>query len=233
MSLYYLSVLKSFRDVLCLILIFFSGAIIADEKMKEFDTNRDGTVDQKEFQQGLSRMGIFLSNGDTRIVFNALMKECGVRDGNAIDYKTLSQKLKEDLVKKYQEGQVLGVHALSAEERKQHLIHSRVVKALSEKGKQLSKIFATFDEDGDGSIDFGEFTRGIKDAGIFLSDGDARSLFDSCDNDGDGTIDLDEFRWKLSAEDWELDAKGKKWRDDRRGQAKHLRSNSGFMVLYM
>ena len=23
------------------------------EKMKEFDTNRDGTVDQKEFQQGI------------------------------------------------------------------------------------------------------------------------------------------------------------------------------------
>jgi hypothetical protein len=55
-------------------------------------------------------------------------------------------------------------------------------------------MFETLDKNGDGGIDIGELTGGIKsDCGIDLTDDEIRQFHLDCDNNGDGMISLEEF----------------------------------------
>ena len=49
------------------------------------------------------------------------------------------------------------------------------------------------DDDGNRTIDFKEFKKGIADYGLDIEDGEVRTMFTSFDRDGGGTIDFDEF----------------------------------------
>ena len=49
------------------------------------------------------------------------------------------------------------------------------------------------DDDGNRSLDFKEFKKGLQDYGVELEDGGERKVFEAFDRDGSGTIDFDEF----------------------------------------
>ncbi len=49
------------------------------------------------------------------------------------------------------------------------------------------------DDDGNRSLDFNEFKKGLSDYGVDLEHGDERKIFEAFDKDGSGTIDFDEF----------------------------------------
>ena len=61
-----------------------------------------------------------------------------------------------------------------------------------------SKLFARYDTDGSGELDFGEFAKAVRaDCGIneaVVSDEDLKTMFDAVDGDGSGEMDVDEFR---------------------------------------
>ncbi|KAG5180101.1 hypothetical protein JKP88DRAFT_166963 [Tribonema minus] len=62
-------------------------------------------------------------------------------------------------------------------------------------------IFAIFDKDNDGTIDFEEFKAILPQLGIEVSLPKALRYFRTCDKNGNGSIDLDEFKMALFAVD--------------------------------
>ena len=71
--------------------------------------------------------------------------------------------------------------------------------AVKEELKAMSpfEIFALFDEDDSGLIDFEEFKRMCPFLDIYISDLKAFRYFRICDSDGSGEIDIDEFKVAL------------------------------------
>jgi hypothetical protein len=57
----------------------------------------------------------------------------------------------------------------------------------------LSRKFKTMDKNGDGSLNLAEFTKGMNECDLSLSDIDVHSLFSLFDKNGSGEIDFDEF----------------------------------------
>jgi Ca2+-binding EF-hand superfamily protein len=57
----------------------------------------------------------------------------------------------------------------------------------------LQRKFRIMDEDGNKSLDLGEFKKGLKEMGLDLTDADVRMLFDYFDRDHSGSIDFEEF----------------------------------------
>lgn len=49
------------------------------------------------------------------------------------------------------------------------------------------------DDDGSKSLSKEEFSKGIRETGLTLSDEDTEKLFSAFDKDGEGTINYDEF----------------------------------------
>ena len=65
------------------------------------------------------------------------------------------------------------------------------------KKKSPEELFAQFDIDGSGSIDFDEFKACLPQLGHDLSEAKAYKYFRQCDTDGSGEIDLAEFKVAL------------------------------------
>merc|ERR1712080_640447 len=63
--------------------------------------------------------------------------------------------------------------------------------------KGLSRTFKIMDDDGNRSLDFYEFKKGLHDYGADVSKNEAHEMFHIFDADGSGTIDFDEFLVKL------------------------------------
>jgi len=59
--------------------------------------------------------------------------------------------------------------------------------------KGLSRTFKIMDDDGNRSLDFQEFKKGLHDYGAEVDKHEARDMFDAFDKDGSGSIDFDEF----------------------------------------
>lgn len=57
----------------------------------------------------------------------------------------------------------------------------------------LKKLFQTFDFNNNGTIEFNEFQRAVKDFKLDLEDGDIQTLFGCFDGDNDGVISISEF----------------------------------------
>jgi Ca2+-binding EF-hand superfamily protein len=59
--------------------------------------------------------------------------------------------------------------------------------------KGLARTFKIMDDDGNRSLDFNEFKKGLHDYGVNCEKQEAQDMFDSFDKDGSGTLDFDEF----------------------------------------
>ena len=57
----------------------------------------------------------------------------------------------------------------------------------------MKKLFQTFDFNGNGTIEFNEFQKGVKDFKLDLEDADIQTLFSCFDADNNGVISIEEF----------------------------------------
>ena len=57
----------------------------------------------------------------------------------------------------------------------------------------MKKLFKTFDFNNNGSIEFNEFDKALKDFKLDLEDADIQTLFVSFDSDKNGFISIEEF----------------------------------------
>ncbi|XP_077981729.1 calcyphosin-like protein [Glandiceps talaboti] len=59
--------------------------------------------------------------------------------------------------------------------------------------KGLGRVFKIMDDDGNRSLDFKEFKKGIHDYNVITTNEELKEMFTAFDKDGSGTIDFDEF----------------------------------------
>ncbi|XP_012817881.1 calcyphosin-like protein isoform X1 [Xenopus tropicalis] len=59
--------------------------------------------------------------------------------------------------------------------------------------KGLGRVFRIMDDDGNKTLDFKEFSKGLSDYGVMMDKTETQELFSVFDKDGSGTIDFDEF----------------------------------------
>ncbi|XP_047494905.1 calcyphosin-like protein isoform X3 [Penaeus chinensis] len=57
----------------------------------------------------------------------------------------------------------------------------------------MGKVFRRMDDDGSHSLNLEEFSKGIRESGLKLSEEDTEKLFNAFDKDGEGTVNYDEF----------------------------------------
>ena len=57
----------------------------------------------------------------------------------------------------------------------------------------LGRAFRRIDDNGDKSLNLEEFTKGLSDTGLDVSDEEAQEIFNQFDTDGSGTINMTEF----------------------------------------
>ena len=57
----------------------------------------------------------------------------------------------------------------------------------------MGRIFKIMDDNGSGTLDQFEFTKGINDLGLEINSKDIEGLFKSFDSDSDGVVNFNEF----------------------------------------
>jgi hypothetical protein len=83
--------------------------------------------------------------------------------------------------------------AAAAEKRHYRLLHQlkgAMASMFASSGIELERAFRGFDENGDGQLDYGEFSRGLKNLGVALGEQQLEDLVTILDRDGDGTSNV-------------------------------------------
>ena len=57
----------------------------------------------------------------------------------------------------------------------------------------LGRCFRRIDDNGDKTLDLEEFTKGLKDTGLEVTNEEAEEIFNKFDADGSGNINMTEF----------------------------------------
>lgn len=57
----------------------------------------------------------------------------------------------------------------------------------------LGRCFRRIDDNGDKALSLEEFTKGLQDSGLEVSDDEAQEIFTQFDSDGSGSINMTEF----------------------------------------
>ena len=105
------------------------------------DGQRDGKLNKTEFQEGIRRLGITLSETDAGALFEGLPR---TPDG-LIDYNGFSNYLRERSVKQHQVGQVRSTN-YSKSDARTHVVQQRVADAVALKRKDLEIVFREKDQ---------------------------------------------------------------------------------------
>ncbi|CAH1130290.1 unnamed protein product [Ceutorhynchus assimilis] len=61
----------------------------------------------------------------------------------------------------------------------------------------LGRVFRRMDKDGKKDLSLEEFSLGLKEMQLQISDEEIQEMFDNCDIDGTGTINIDEFLFQI------------------------------------
>eukprot|EP00505_MAST-04D_sp_SCG-Rhode-Island_P002137 Stramenopile-MAST_4_protein_2137 len=149
------------------------------------DRRRSGYVNGPNFLLSLKALGVHMAPDDCMRLFQELPKS---NNGHALNYAEFVEDLKMDAKLAYVRGQVRSKNYTS-EQSRQLIIQERVFEELKQRWQHLDTQLNILDINRSGKVDFKNFYKAIKMAGIILSDPDTHRVFDKFDGDNSGVID--------------------------------------------
>ncbi len=148
------------------------------------DGDRDGSVTHDEFSRTLSRLGMKLRPNQLW----GLINQYDPSGKGAIDYLQFAESLSQ-------------ISGRSVEDKAKVARRKCADRLLSRSGN-LAKVFASFDKDNSGTLDYVEMEKGLTALGVGLSKDDLNCLFVSTDKHRTGEIDYEEFVQSLTDLDY-------------------------------
>jgi len=196
------------------------------EIFMQFDTDGDGVLDSGEFKRALHAIGLEKRTGDKADLDDFTFKQMDKNGDGKLSIEEFDANmpiaLRAKLEEKLDGGWKFDEEKWKASQER----HSKW---------NMAKVFAKFDTDGDGILDFEEFKRGFRAIGLKKRSGEEyeidEEMFKAFDTNGDGHVSLQEFQDNLH------DATRKKieekldggWRFDpelwKASQARHGKAN--------
>ena len=125
----------------------------------KLDVNDDGRLSEKEFPEGLRKMGLELKTKDVKLLVTNFAKNDG-----SMSYPDFLQLVDP----------VVDLKALEAKLQ-------RALSNVAASRKELQEVFAQFDENDDGHLSFTEFREMCEVLGLPLSDDEVCVLMDCLD----------------------------------------------------
>jgi Ca2+-binding EF-hand superfamily protein len=189
------------------------------------DKQRDGCLNNSEFQQGLKRVGITLSPEDASSFFSGLPR----RSDGLLDYHQFAEFLQRSKVKHYSLGQVRATNYTKHNSRS-HIVQQRVADAVAAKRKNLEIVFREKDQGRggrdsiarrDGLVSIHDVDDVLKSCGVILSNQDTERLFDRVDLNSNGLVSYHDFL-KSTCGEYAIDLPEST--EDKKRRVRHLRS---------
>jgi len=157
---------------------------------KYFDLDNTETVDFSEFCKALEKVGMVVNPDQVQQLFNFYDTD----SSGALDYKEFTAVIfEQDTSAKKSPSK--GISSSQIREGEEAL--EKLRQKLASRGGRgiigLARQFKIIDDDNSKSLDLQEFTKGIRDFRVEISQGDIQALFNLVDRDRSGQIDYDEF----------------------------------------
>ena len=183
-----------------------------------FDTDGNGTLDEKEFVDACSLMGLRFPIMELSMMFRNVDADCsgGIDLDEFTDLIKLLRWKRMGLLTMgmWQSGkaeiELGGLGMFQNWEEQQTWLENQILQGqgLASSGDRLSHIdadkmkafrirlrnmFEEFDMDHSGELDMDELREALAGFGLYFTDDTVREMFAFCDKDGSGTIDYNEF----------------------------------------
>jgi Ca2+-binding EF-hand superfamily protein len=171
---------------------------------RNFDENKDGTLDPREFRTGLSRCGIELSDNK----FEELLDFVDEDGSGEIDYYEFATKLTKndhtidgvDLPSPTNKNKNAATHNFGVSAGKLPKWWLHIKDKIESKSLNVRSLFRTFDVDRSGTVDVAEFRRGLMQIGVAIRESEFEQLLMMVDADGGGSIDYNEFAKNITSD---------------------------------
>jgi len=162
------------------------------EIFAQFDTNNDGYLDIDEFKRALHAIGLPKRSGDKANLDEFTFKQMDTNGDGKLSVEEFDANCPPALRAKIEEKLDAGWQFDPVKWRASVARHAKA---------DFSKIFKSFDTDGDGVLSMGELQRAFRALGLKKRDGSKydidKAMFDTLDSDGDGFVTLEEFENNL------------------------------------
>lgn len=158
---------------------------------KYFDLDNSETVDFSEFCKALEKVGMVVNNPDQ---VQQLFNYYDTDGSGSLDYKEFTAVIfEEDTSAKKSPSK--GISQSQVREGEEAL--EKLRQKLASRGGRgiigLARQFKIIDDNNSKSLDFQEFSKGLRDFRVDLAQGDVQALFNLVDRDRSGELDYDEF----------------------------------------
>mmetsp|Transcript_15418 Transcript_15418/g.16702 ORF Transcript_15418/g.16702 Transcript_15418/m.16702 type:complete len:1790 (+) Transcript_15418:1-5370(+) len=155
------------------------NGIAVDQAFRHFDTNGDGVLSGKEFEEGLLQLAIFDSIPNWKSQLPYIVKKFDKNGDNMVSLKEFFH--------------YLGIQGDYAPNIIQRL--TKIFVIATEKNLSFKDIFVELDEDKNGTLDAKELHLGLQRLGTFndVTYEDCEAIVKQFDRDGDKTVSIEEF----------------------------------------